>query len=868
MNMIGRYEIRGELGRGGFGAVYRAFDPVVRRNVAIKLLSSVDDPDVLKRFRREADTTGNLRHPNIITIYDYGEHEAQPYIVMELLEGRSLKEIVTKGPALEIASIGTIMLQVAEALQYAHQRGVIHRDIKPANIMLLTDGEAKVLDFGVARFVGSKTRHTQSGMIVGTIEFMAPEQLRGEEADAVSDIFSYGVTFYELLSGLQPFRGRTLSEVVNAITNLEPPPLREKSPRCPEQLDSILRTAMAKKRSDRYQSMDDLLLDLAPIELSLRKGRADELVAEASALAESGNVEGALLPLRKALEMDATHGGGQALRARIKRLRESGVDPQRIQELVRASEELIAKRSFDQGIQRLEMALQMTQTGSAARSEIEKHLEAAKRKRDSSIRVAALLYSAQQAATRGDFDAARQNTAEIAALEPENAEVNTLRQELDERERSFAEQKQREDILRKVAERTRQYIAEQKLDAAADLVRGALARFPGDRLLETLRAEIETAREGPTKTLVTQPVPKLPAPAPPSTPLPQYVAPPVPERLPPAPPLAKQSRWILIAAGTALATGLVIAIPAMLSRGKPAPSFASRITTDPPPHVSPLDSLPMVVPEVTDSSTPPEKTQDKPKQTGHTSEPPKKPVEAPVKTPVAPAQPPPAPTSTGESERSPESVKPPAPTNPPEQSPAPSAPSQPKQDPVVTQSLDANRQGVELFGSGQYENAIAKFSDAINLAPKSSRPYFNRGGAEYKLGRWAAAVADFQKALELEPGIPKAQELIASAQQHLTPKGSPSLYGGADSRPELTHSVQPDYTKEAIQGHVEGAVLVQFVVDERGHTKDIQIKRSLGSGLDEKAVKAVEKWRFKPATKDGKPVPVQTSAEIKFQLSH
>jgi serine/threonine protein kinase len=237
---------------------------------------------MLARFRSEPATTGALKHKNIITIYDFGEHGSAPYLVMELLDGRRLRDVIDKGAGLTLADKAGILGEIARGLWHAHQSGVIHRDIKPANIMLLADGTVKILDFGIARFANPDlTRQTSAGLMIGTPEYMAPEQFAGEDATALSDIFAYGVVCYELLSGQQPFRDPHLAAVSFLIGNKIPEPLRTLTPDCPEAMESIVRKAMAKRGSDRYPSLRELLFDLAPIEAGFRKDRVDRMAAEA-----------------------------------------------------------------------------------------------------------------------------------------------------------------------------------------------------------------------------------------------------------------------------------------------------------------------------------------------------------------------------------------------------------------------------------------------------------------------------------------------------------------------------------------------------------------------------------------------------------
>ena len=207
---IGKYELREEIGRGGFGTVYCAFDPTVGRTVAIKLLTGSGDPSVLARFKLEATAAGNLHHKNIITIYDFGQHEDLWYLVMEYLEGEDLQKTMARRKNLSVIDKVQIMSQVAEGLHCAHEHGVIHRDIKPANIMVLPDSTVKLMDFGIARMTDpDASRQTKTGFFVGTLLYISPEQLGGGDATVVADIWAYGVILYELLTGIHPFRPRT-----------------------------------------------------------------------------------------------------------------------------------------------------------------------------------------------------------------------------------------------------------------------------------------------------------------------------------------------------------------------------------------------------------------------------------------------------------------------------------------------------------------------------------------------------------------------------------------------------------------------------------------------------------------------------------
>ena len=287
---LGNYEIRAQIGIGGMGEVYRAFDRKISREVAIKVLPAavIDHRDRLARFEREARATGALNHPNIITIHEIGEADGKPYIATEFVEGETLRHRMRQPftilEALDIAS------QMGSALSAAHTAGVIHRDLKPENIMLRPDGLVKVLDFGLAKLARSKEITvdtntptltiftTDSNAIVGTVAYMSPEQARGYEVGAPSDIFSFGVILYEMVANRPPFQGPTNSDLIAAILNNDPLPLSNQVKKVPQELERIISKALRKEPERRYQSVDDLLVDLKnlkrDLEFQTHSGRA------------------------------------------------------------------------------------------------------------------------------------------------------------------------------------------------------------------------------------------------------------------------------------------------------------------------------------------------------------------------------------------------------------------------------------------------------------------------------------------------------------------------------------------------------------------------------------------------------------------
>jgi serine/threonine protein kinase len=282
VKQISRYEILSELGRGAMGVVFKAHDPLIGRDIALKTITAsvAEDPGLLERFRGEAKAAGALQHPNIVTIYEMGEAEGVPFIAMEYLEGESLAALISRGAPVPLAQKVEYLVQTCRALQYAHRRGVIHRDIKPANIVVTLEGMVKVVDFGIARLADASK--TQTGTLLGTLAYMSPQQIRGEHADARSDIWSVGVVLYELLTCRRPFQGENHAALLLSILQDDPVPLRELLGECPHQLDAISRRTLAKDDAARYQSMEELLLELKSAWAALHLKRAREAPAEAA----------------------------------------------------------------------------------------------------------------------------------------------------------------------------------------------------------------------------------------------------------------------------------------------------------------------------------------------------------------------------------------------------------------------------------------------------------------------------------------------------------------------------------------------------------------------------------------------------------
>jgi eukaryotic-like serine/threonine-protein kinase len=488
LTRIGKYEISGILGRGGMGLVYRAFDKKLGREVAIKTLTEgfVGDSEMLERFYQEAAKTGMLKHPNIVTVYDLGEQDGFPYIVMEYVAGDALDRVIQADRPLPLAFKLSIIEQVCHALGYAHRNDVIHRDVKPANVILQPDGAVKLLDFGIAQQENRERGLTRAGSVIGTIHYMAPERLRHRAFDGRSDIFSTGVMFYLLLTGQLPFPGEDYA-VIQKLLHEPYPPLASYKRGYPPELDMILARALAKEPEDRYVSADDMASEILGVAEQLNKEQVVEMFQRAERLVSVEQYTEAREILLKVARLDSQHVGARRLMVLVQQNLAQRQRAAQVQQLRAQAEGARLEKQFGDAIAYLEQALKLDPSS----SELTAAVDSLRQKKLRYEQVEGYLRQVEDARQRGDFDSAQAVIAKAIELDKEDSRVRAASAALVRQ----AEEGVRLAKTRKLLESARSELGARHFTAAIKLLSEAEHLDPSNPELISLLSAAKSGQE-------------------------------------------------------------------------------------------------------------------------------------------------------------------------------------------------------------------------------------------------------------------------------------------------------------------------------------------------------------------------------------
>jgi serine/threonine protein kinase len=446
MKKLGKFEIIEKVGQGAMGVVYKARDPLIGRIVALKTLTTglAEDPNLLKRFYTEARSAGGLQHPNIVTIYELGHEGSTPFIAMQFLDGKSLDKIIDRRPRLPLSQKIGFIVHVCRALEYAHRQTppLIHRDIKPGNVMVTTEGAVVVVDFGIAR-LGEGTRSQSAGMLIGTLGYMSPQLFRNGAADARSDIWATGVMFYELLAYRRPFEGDNAAALMSNIILEKPRSLAEAAPGTPADIQIVLDRMLAKELDARYQTMEEVLLELEPVWRRLQQIEVRELLEVSQQLFESGELETARERVSQILKIDTSNTLAKSLHEKIiTEIRRKQIIPQ-LKERVERAETFLANGKLEDAKAEVVAVLKLDSTFLPAR-EFLRQLEAAIER---SRQIDELIHTSKKRMAEGALTEAELQLDKVVEMDPANAAARELGNQLREQRRRRERKKQRDELL-------------------------------------------------------------------------------------------------------------------------------------------------------------------------------------------------------------------------------------------------------------------------------------------------------------------------------------------------------------------------------------------------------------------------------------
>jgi predicted Ser/Thr protein kinase len=484
---IGKYEITGVLGRGGMGVVYRAEDKRIGRLVAIKTLTEgfAGQPDMLERFYREAQA-GILQHPNIVIVYDLGDEDGMPFIVMEYVDGDPLDKLIASGRKISLIEKLSIIEQVCLALGYAHQRGVVHRDIKPANVIVQQGGLAKIVDFGIARVQSSGPEGglTRTGNVIGTIHYIAPERLKGLPFDGRSDIFSTGVMLYYLLAGQLPFTGEDMT-VLQKLVNDPHPPLSTYLTNYPPALDAIIDRSLAKDPEHRYGTAEEFASDLHALGEELKKGQIVELFGDAERLTAEKQFGRAREVLLQLVRIDPQHTGARQLLGIVQQNLALLQRAEQVRQLIAEAEEAAAASRFPEALNSLDQATKLDPEN----EDLKQRLESIKERKRKYDELNTLVTQAETLRERGDWTGALNVAEKAMALNQQDTKVRALHAEISRQAKLAAQQNQVRELMGKA----RLEVSGRHFTAAIDILREVSKIDPSLPEIESL---LQTAVSG------------------------------------------------------------------------------------------------------------------------------------------------------------------------------------------------------------------------------------------------------------------------------------------------------------------------------------------------------------------------------------
>jgi serine/threonine protein kinase len=494
MKKFGKFETIDKVGQGAMGVVYKARDPFIGRIVALKTLTTVlsHDPQHLKRFYSEARSAGNLRHPNIVTIYELGHEGETPFIAMQFLNGESLDKIIDRMPNLPLSQKIGFIVYVCRALEYAHKQipPVIHRDIKPANVMVAPDGTVVVVDFGIAR-LGESTVSQSGGLLIGTLGYMAPQLFNGATADARSDIWATGVMFYELLAYRRPFRGKNAPALMSNIVLEEPRSILEAAPGTPEDLKAILDRMLAKDVEARYQSMEEVLTELEPVWKRLLQSDISVLLDNSQRLYQEGDLMAAKSEIGQILVWDPSNTQAKGLSEKISaEVRRQQIVPQ-LQSRIENAQKLLAEGSNEEAKAEAEAALKLDSSFQPARIIVSQARVALDRIRE----IALSIGISTQRMEEGSLTEAETQLDKVLALDPGNTAARDQLKQLQDERSSRKRRKQRDALL----ERALNFWTNLQHEDCINVLVSAQEQFPNDpeilELLDTARRDQQRMKE-------------------------------------------------------------------------------------------------------------------------------------------------------------------------------------------------------------------------------------------------------------------------------------------------------------------------------------------------------------------------------------